>query len=53
MPFHVVRDGTSLWREVYDSECDIRIEQTTRDMPKLPMQVHVMVHRFGPSSIQL
>lgn len=38
-------EGTSLWPEVYDPETKIRIEYTTRDMPKNPAQMHVMISR--------
>lgn len=47
MAFHKVGPGesTSLWPEVYDPETEIRIEYTTRDMPKNPAQMHVMIRR--------
>jgi hypothetical protein len=40
-------EKTSLWPEVYDPETKIRIEYTTRDMPKNPAQMHVMISRNG------
>jgi hypothetical protein len=47
MAFHKVKadEKTTLWPEVYDPETKIRIEYTTRDMPKNPPQTHVMIRR--------
>ncbi len=48
MAFQRVKEGkTSLWPEVCDTDFRIRIEYTTRDMPKNPGQSHVMVRRDG------
>jgi HlyD family secretion protein len=45
MAFHKVgaTEATSLWPEVYDPETAIGIEYTTRDMPKNPAQMRVMI----------
>jgi hypothetical protein len=47
MAFHQVGPGesTSFWPEVYDPETKIRTEYITRDMPKNPPQMHVIVRR--------
>ena len=47
MAFHKVgpSEATTLWPEVYDPQTKIRIEYTTRDMPKNPLQMRVMIRR--------
>jgi hypothetical protein len=47
MAFHKVgaNEKTSRWPEVYDPETKIGIEYTTRDMPKNPAQMRVMISR--------
>jgi len=47
MAFHKISgtEKSSLWPEVYDPETKIGIEYTTRDMPKNPAQMHVLVRK--------
>jgi hypothetical protein len=47
MGFHKVGadESTSIWPEVYDPETKVRIEYTTRDMPKDPAQMQVIISR--------